>query len=393
MSLLDTATLASSTLAASEQAATATLTGLTSLNNPRPPGGISRAPRPIVSVNGVKLPVQSVISVEVTNASHFTADSYRVELAVSGLPKGLSPTYWADSQDDRISIAVSLGAEKPSPLIVGQVDDVDWDLTSTVITLTGRDLSAAFIDNKTAEKFQNQTASQIAQTLAIRRGLDSNVQATTTLAGTYYEIDHALTTQEETEWDLLVYLAEREGFDVWVSGTTLYFQPSPATTAPPYVMLASRNPDGTFVSNASQLRVSRSQTLARDVIVMVRSWNQKQQRAFTVTAKRSQAKKKQRSGGTAQTYSFIRPNLTRDQAQQFAEAKAEEITRHERVLNAELPGDSALTTRATVRLVGTGTDWDQLYYPDSVTRRLSMSEGYRMTLRAKNHSVQDSLLV
>lgn len=369
------------------------IAGITSLNNPRQPEGIVRTPRPVVLINGVLLPVQAVISVEVTNASHFTADSYRVELAVSGLPAAFGPSYWADSQDDRISIAVSLGAETPSPLIVGQVDDVDWDLTGTIITLTGRDLAAAFIDNKTAEKFQNRTASQIAQALALRRGLDSSVQATTTLAGTYYEIDHALTTHEETEWDLLVYLAEREGFDVWVSGTTLYFQPSPATSAPPYVLLASRNPDGTFVSNAAQIRVSRSQTIARDVIVTVRSWNQKQQRAFTVTAKRSQAKKSQRRGGTSQTYSFIRPNLTRDQAQQFAEAKAEEITRHERVLTASLPADNVLTTRATVRLVGTGTDWDQLYYPDSVTRRLSMSDGYRMNLRAKNHSVQDSVLV
>ena len=367
--------------------------GITSLNNPRQPSGITRMPRPVVLLNGIKLPAKAVISLDVTNASHFTADTFRVELAVGGMPTVFGPTYWADSQDDQISLGVSLSGETPIPLIVGQVDDVDWDVTGRRITLTGRDRSAAFIDNKTAEKFQNQTASQIAQTLAKRRGLDSSVQATTTLAGTYYEIDHAIATHEETEWDLLVYLAEREGFDVWVSGNTLYFQPSPATSNPPYVLLWSEPGDGTFASNATSLRVSRSQTLARDVIVTVRSWNQKQQKAFTVTAKRSQAKKSQRRGGTAQTYSFIRPNLTRDQAQQFAEAKAEEITRHERVLTASLPGDSALTTRATMRLVGTGTDWDQLYYPDSVTRRLSMQDGYRMDVRAKNHSVQDSVLV
>jgi hypothetical protein len=52
-----------------------------------------------------------------------------------------------------------------------------------------------------------------------------------------------------------------------------------------------------------------------------------------------------------------------------------------------------MTTRATIRLVGTGTDWDQLYYPDTVTRRLSVQDGYRMDVRAKNHSVQDSVLV
>ena len=380
------------TLSAGEQAVNSTLTGLTSLNNPRSPSGIVRTPRPVVSINGQRLPAQAVVSLEVTNASHFTADIYHLELAVKGLPPAFNPAYWAESANDQVSLAVSLNGETPNPLIVGQVDDIDFDLCRRLITLTGRDLSAGLIDNRTAEKFQNRTASQIAQELALRRGLDSSVEATDTLAGTYYEIDHAEVTHEMTEWDLLVYLAEREGFDVWVSGTTLHFEPSPAETGTPYVLLWSEPGDGTRASNATDLRLRRSQTLAREVVVVVRSWNQKQQTAFTVTARRSQAKKSQRKGGASQTYSFIRPNLTKDQAQQFAEAKAEEITRHERVLEASLPGDNMLTTRSMIRLIGTGTDWDQLYYPDSVTRRLSMQEGYRMEVRAKNHSVQDSIL-
>lgn len=345
-----------------------------------------------MSVNGVRLPARAVVSLEVTNSSHFTADTYRLELAVGGLPPGLGPDYWAASQDDRISLAVSLAGETPTPLVTGQVDDASWDLPGRSITLSGRDLSAAFIDNKTAEKFQNRTASQIATTLAARRGLTADVQATTTLAGTYYQIDHAVATRDETEWDLLTYLAGREGFDVWVTGETLHFQPAPVLTAPPYVLLWSQPGDGTFASNATDIKLSRSQTLARDVVVEVRSWNQKQQAAFTVTAKRSQAKKGQRRGGRSQLYSFVRPNLSRDQAQQFAESKAEEITRHERLLSASLPGDNTLTTRVPVRLAGTGTDFDQLYYPDRVTRRLSFTEGYRMDLSAKNHSTQDALL-
>lgn len=365
----------------------------TSLNAPRSTIGITRQPRPVVLVNGIKLPAKAVISADVTNASHFTADTYRLELTVGGLLPAFNPAYWADSQGDQVSIGVSLNGETPEPLIIGQVDDVDWDLTGRIITLTGRDLSAGFIDTRTAEKFQNQTSSQIAQTLAARHGLSANVAATSMQAGTYYEIDHAVVTQDQTEWDLLTYLAEREGFDVWVSGTTLHFQPPPAATGTPYLLLWSEPGDGTYASNATNIRLGRSQTLAGDVIVDVRSWNQKQQRAFTVTARRSRKGKRGRKTGHAQTYVIIRPNLTKDQAQQLAEAKAEEITRHERTLTASLPGDNALTTRAMVRLAGTGTDWDQLYYPDTVTRRLSMQEGYRMELRAKNHGVQEAVLL
>lgn len=369
------------------------ISGLTTLNNPRQPSGIVRSPRPQVALNGVPLPANAVIEVEVTNASHFTADTYRVELAVSGLPSGVGPSYWGESQDDRIAVGVMLDGLPAKPLIVGQVDDVAYNPIDRTITLTGRDLSATLIDSKTSEKFVNQTSSDIAQTLAARHGLRAAVQATTTKAGNYYEIDHAVLTQEQTEWDLLIYLAEREGFDAWVSGETLYFQPAPASAAPPYVILWSEPGDGTFASNADRLHLQRSQTLARDVIVTVRSWNQKQQKAFTVTAKRSQAKKSQRRGGQAQTYSIVRPNLTKDQAQQLANSMAEEITRHERLLTASLPGDNVLTTRAMVRLVGTNTDWDQLYYPDTVIRRLSMQDGYRMDLRAKNHSTQDQIVV
>jgi phage protein D len=389
MSLLDGLTQISGTIAAAEQAVNATLS---SLNSPYAPPGIARSPRPAVSVNGVPLPAQAVISVEVTNASHFTADTYRIDLAVGGLPAAFNPAYWSASANDQVSIGVSLNGETPQPLILGQVDDIDYDLCQRTLTLTGRDLSAAFIDNKTAEKFQNQTSSQIAQTLAIRRGLDSSVTATTTLAGDYYEIDHTVLTQEQTEWDLLVYLAQQEGFDVWVSGTTLYFQPPPVTTNPPYLLLWSQPGDGTFASNAVDIKLKRSETLAKDIDVAVRSWNQKQQRAFTVHAKRTGASSAARAGKT-QLYTFNRPNLTSDQAQKLANSILYDLTLHEMVLTASLPGDNALITRAMVKLVGTGTNWDQNYYPDTVHRRLSMADGYKMELRAKNHATESTVAV
>ncbi len=386
MAIPDTLT---STLGSIEQAASTAVTGLTSLNNPSNPSGIVRSPRPSVSVNGTPLPLRAIASVEVTNASHFTADTYRAELAVAALPAAFNPAYWSASAEDQVSIGVSVNGETPQQLILGQVDDIEYDLCRRTLTLTGRDLSAPFIDSKTAEKFQNQTSSQIAQTLALRRGLDSNVTATATRVGTYYEIDHTVLTQEQTEWDLLVYLAQQEGFDCWVSGTTLYFQPPPVSTAPPYLLLWSQPGDGTYASNAADIRLKRSETLARDLDVAVRSWNQKQQRAFTVHAKRTGAYSAR--SGNAQLYTFNRPNLSQAQAQALANNILYDLTRHEMVLTASLPGDNALVTRAMVKLVGTGTSWDQSYYPDSVTRRLSMAEGYRMELRAKNHATESTV--
>ena len=214
-----------------------------------PPQGARERPAPAAC--------NAVISIEVTNASHFTADTYRLQLAIAGLPGTFSPAYWAESQDDLVQLSVVMdGAEQQ--LITGQVDDAELDLVARTITLTGRDLSSRFLDSKTAEKFQNQTASQIATTLAARHGLTADVTPLTTKAGTYYEIDHAVLTREQTEWDLLVYLAEREGFDVWVTGTTLHFKPSEAMDAPYLLVWSEPNSiDGnTFASNALDIRSS-----------------------------------------------------------------------------------------------------------------------------------------
>ena len=192
-----------------------------SLNNARVPAGSVRQPRLLVSINGT--PVTGFLKAEVTNASHFTADTFHAVAASNGLPAQYGPAYWALSANDQIAISVGMAdasgnVASKTQLILGQIDDVEYDPVNRTITFTGRDLSAPLIDSKTAEKFQNQKSYQIAQTLAARHGLTANVQKTTTLAGTYYDIDHVVLTQEQTEWDLLVYLAKQEGFDVWVSG-------------------------------------------------------------------------------------------------------------------------------------------------------------------------------
>lgn len=348
-----------------------------------------RQPRCTVTVNGK--PLTGVIEAEVTNASHFTADTFHVVAAVKKLPSEFGPAYWALSINDQIAISASL-ERGATQLILGQIDNAAYDPIQGTLTLTGRDLSALLIDSKSAEKFQNKRSSEIAEILALRHGLDSSVQQTSALAGDFYEIDNVLLTQEQTEWDLLIYLAQREGFDVWVSGTTLFFQPPPALTAPPYPIRLHQSASG-VAANVTHLRLERSETLARDVVVKVQTWNQKQQRSFTVTYRVTQAFKSQRAGGKSQLYSYVVPNLNRDQALAYAKNRAEEITRNERILTALLPGDNLLNTRTLVQLSGTATAWDQTYFPDTVTRRISLDEGYRMELRAKNHSTQSTVVL
>ncbi|MFD2271423.1 hypothetical protein ACFS07_10485 [Undibacterium arcticum] len=39
-------------------------------------------------------------------------------------------------------------------------------------------------------------------------------------------------------------------------------------------------------------------------------------------------------------------------------------------------------------MVGTGTAFDQTYYPESIVREMDLTGGYTMTIKAKNHSPQ-----
>jgi phage protein D len=336
-----------------------------------------------------------VIDIEVTNASHFTADTFRLTASIAKLPPDLTPLYWGDSAGDELEIFAGVDSTtgQTNSLIYGQVDDVDIDLVRQTMTLSGRDLSARFLDVKTAEHFQDQTASNIATTLAARHGMKASVTPTTQRVGGYYEYYHSRMNKDQSEWDLLVFLAEQEGYDLWVAGQTLYFQPPVPATADPYVLLWSDDGAGNFSSNMTDIRLKRSQTLAKDVIVKVQSWNQAQETVIKAENHRNQADKGQRAGGNAQIYTFYPPNLNKEQADKWAAAKAEDITKHERVISGSLPGDNLLTNRSLIKLVGTNTGWDQLYNIDTVTRRLSSKVGYTMDFRAKNHSTQSTIII
>jgi phage protein D len=336
-----------------------------------------------------------VESFEVTNASHFAADTFRLTAAVGKLPPDLGPAYWGSSVGDQLEINAGFkdqtGQGTAKSLIYGQVDDVEYDPVGRSITLTGRDLSAVLIDTKTATSYQDQTASQVVQTIAKEHALTASVKATTTKVGTYYELYNLHVTKDQAEWDLLMFLAEREGFDLWVSGQTINFQPPVPLNTDPYVLQWSDQGQGNRVANFETIKLHRSQTLAKDVVVTIKSFNQAQGKNVTAISKRSQANKSQRVGGQAQLYTYYEPNLSQQAAQQLANSRAEEITRHERVITGTLPGDNLLTNRSLIKLVGTATEWDQLYFVDSVTRKMSFRDGYSMEFRAKNHSPQSTV--
>ena len=349
-----------------------------------------RKPSLLVLLDGQ--PLTGAIEAEVTNNNHYQADRFTASFWMKP-----GDQWWeADTLLLDIQGSTDDGAAFTS-MIVGEVSSVTLDLLRRVVRVDGRDLTSRLIEAKTQETFRNQTSSQVATTLAGRHGLTADVVATQTPVGRYYVQDHdhlkhGEFTRTTTEWDLLTYLAGLEGYDVWVEGTTLHFKPAAKPDDKPWLVQWSVDETGVPVSNAIDLSLIRNLTLARDIIVEVKSWSSAKGSGFTKIAK---ASKQRGAKGTAkggakddepQKIVITRPNLTEDQAQKLANNTLAEETRHERVVRWNEPADPLLTARSVMQLTGTGTSWDQTYFIATVQRRIGVKIGFVMQVEAKNHS-------
>ncbi len=340
------------------------------------PSDAWRAPRLRVVVNGV--PLANTEDATVMTSGGFTAAFFRVRAAL-----GADAALWAASAavavDDQVSLTPLGGYVS---LVQGNADTVGIDPVAGSLILEGRDYAAALIAARTSETFANRTASEIATLLAARHGLAPDVQATTTPVGRYWELEHDSLTLDAgaratTEWDLLATLAGWEGFDLWVSGSTLHFRPPDATLPPP---LLSVTPTAGRLPDFRALRLDRALSFAGSIIVTVKSWHSRLGAGTVQTASLT------RDAGAAQNFVFVVPNLTPEAAQRLAQQRLAELASHELLLRAEMPGELALSPHAPFQLAGTGTLFDCLWQIEEVERRISVRHGFTQLLQARASS-------
>jgi hypothetical protein len=137
-----------------------------------------------------------------------------------------------------------------------------------------------------------------------------------------------------------------------------------------------------------QLSFSRTLTVGKTISVTVRSWNSKQAKGFSASYPKARVHggSPGTKGQPIQQYFYTIPNLTQDQAIKRAQAIYNDLIKHEMRLSACLPADNLLTIDNVLQVSGTGTEFDQAYYPESITRTLSFHSGYEMRIEARNHS-------
>lgn len=366
----------------------------------------ARRPRGMVKLNGTR--ATGWTEFEVDNNALCRADTFKVTFAAGGLPKQQDGAWLTRQVDLVVELLAGFPADPDNyseseltSFIIGRVDDVDVDPARNTITLSGRDFTSQFIDSITSETFTNKTASQIATLLAKRHNMACETADTRGRVGSYYQIDHARVAKERSEWDLLTWLAQEIGYSAWVTGTTLHFMPlADPDTDSKYLIKwtppskASAAP----VCNVERLRFARNLTLSKDIIVTVRSSNQVTGQPVVKTAKAQHNKNKVTRNSTmpygqAQRYVRSFPNLTPQKAQEKANSLLKALSQHEMRMEVSLPADSILSTRTLVEVVGTGTAFDQVYWPESIVRTLSVHAGFKMDLHAKNHSPESQVSI
>ena len=324
------------------------------------------------------------MEVELVSNRHFSADRLSATFALDASPF-FGEGFWSSEFNLLVQVLFSLDAASFDNVFTGIVDTISINSTARLVHVTGRDLSARLIEARTQETFSNRTSSEIVTILASRHGLDANVVSTTTPVGRYYQDEHDRITLSQfsrttTEWDLLVFLALREDFNVFVSGTTLSFVPTINAAPAQYLVTPAQ---------CLELRLDRCLTVSRDIVVVIKSWSSRQKSAFVQTV--SSTISSSSTFGSASPplqYVFVRPNLSADEALKFARGKLAELTMHERVVECVIPGDLSLTPGADLIIGGTGTEFDQLYHIDVVAQRLSITEGFIQRVRARNSSLR-----
>ena len=325
----------------------------------------SRQPLPFVKANAADM--AGIKEVRVCSTSYLATDRFSLCAALTGA--GYSE--WSASPLV-VEIGISLDGERIS-LITGNADIVSVDPLSGEVRLSGRDFAADFISSQIEESFENQTSSEIALTLAQKHGLEPHVTTTQTPVGRYYQNSRtrvALTqhARATTEWDLICWLAQLEGFEVWVKGSDFFFQPLDRLT--PSLVLGPQD--------CMSMALHHSLDIAAGVAFTVKSWDVTNQAAVTQTVSSGP-----RSSGQMNR-TVVRPNLSNSEAQRLALQLFNQTTAHERRVEMEMPGEFLAQPRSTLLLQDTKTDFDGFYAISSVERRLSFKHGFTQTIEAKS---------
>ena len=337
----------------------------------------SRSPRLRAILNGTVIiaPIGATVAHSASRAAATFA------LSVSLVDNAdLNATFWASLNQARVKIQISPDTLEPYiDLIEGYCDSIRLHPISGFVRIEGRDLSASLLDTKTPTDFQNRTPTEIATSLATSHGLTPMMGNAAAITGRYYGGTNNLITLTQfakmtSDWDILVALSQTCGFDLFVSGTSLYFQPGVLTNEIPQIIM---------YSSLTDLQMTRLPAIASGVDLTVRSWNSAHQLAVEHTVDIGvQTEPIGNSISPIRKYTVLKPNLSADSAQALAQRVAQSISDEAMSIQFAMPGDIVFDLRRPITLQGSDTIFDRMYKVKSIIKSFRPDSGFTQVVRA-----------
>ena len=337
-----------------------------------------------VLING--LPNGNCLEAEVTSNSGPRASTFRVTLALGSDTDSdsLRAVLSAGSAlSGSLQLEVRTGAEQGVPggfswtsEVLGTVDHISYDVSNGLVELEGRDFMSRLIRPPPTQNFVNQTSSEIVATLAGAAGLAVEADATETIVGQFYQLEHSRSslnafTRFATSLDIVTYLAQLEGFDCFVQDQTLFFLAQGSETQNTLIDVANLASFG--APAVTRLRFDRRTAFDAGAQITVKSWNSRQRAAVEASFPPS-------FEGNS-NFVFIAPNLVDDAASQRAQTLHQDIVRHGLVVSGELAGYPWVDVRSGLQITNS-IGWDGLYKVDSTTKNVSARRGTTQTFVA-----------
>lgn len=342
------------------------------------PSGTLRQPRAYLLLAGKQcVPV----NVSVSMTSQRSADTFGATVALDADPD-LDEQFFADTA--KISFEVMMTNDQVAgewvKMLTGFVDTPAINFAARTCHIAGRDKSSLLLEKKTTEKWLNKTSSEVVKEIAGRVGLTADVIVPAAdKVGLITADDYNRISEEDTLWNILCVLAEREHCAMFVKGDRLVFKPYDQLGGSDVTVTYQRPTrqsfaDGTFTN----LTAKRNLSIAKDVKVTVKTWQNRQKKAV-MSAFRSKG-----ASTDKVDYSYTMPNATKEQLDKVAKNRLKDITNQERVLDLDIPGDVKITPENTLTLTGTNTKFDQSYIISTTSHEMSQESGFRMKISTRS---------
>lgn len=355
-----------------------------------------RYPRWRVLINGDHLPTFEAGTVTKTNARNPATFELEFSLFHSTT---YTPKWWRDQTKIEVEIQWGFADGEADPdwktLISGLVDGKELRTGAGIVRLHGRDYMGALADAKTWKTYVNQTSAEAVQDMVSSLGLTADVDSTSDKVGVYVKEDaqEVATTNSRGRKmiDLVNYLADKEGFDVWAEGKTIHFKRPDEDQVPRPVYYSPPEQTETGVAYAKpgnrviDFNFTHDLTRSEEIQIVVLSRNTRKGKTVTGKAKKPKRVTAGTASDDARVITIKRPNLTEEEAQRLAESLTKKIAEREYAIDWAAPADFTLTPQHTVEVVGWEDVCDETYFIEEIRFTLDVGSGAVMQVRAKNH--------